>query len=393
MTNAFAAFNAGSSSVKFSVFQELPDGLTLTCHGQIESVDTMPHFVVNSQDGSLLCDQHLKAGTSYEAALGIMTEWLEAHLHPAKLVAIGHRVVHGGNVFNEPVVVTAKVLRQLDQLVPLAPLHQPHNIFVLRALLRLHPELPQVACFDTAFHATNSRLSRLYALTPELEHEGVMRYGFHGLSYEHIAQALPKVESRAGGKVVVAHLGGGASMCAMEKGKSVANTMGFSTLEGLPMGTRCGNLDPGVILYLLQQKHWTMTQLEDLLYRGSGLAGMSGLGSDMRRILASDLPGAHDAVDVFCYRIARELGSLAAALGGLDVLVFTGGIGENAAPVRAKVCALARWLGVEIDDKANEGHAQRISLVSSRVAVHVLPANEEMVIARHAQRLCPPTPE
>ena len=388
MSNAFAAFNAGSSSVKFSVFQELPEGLTLTCHGEIESVDSTPHFVVKDQDGAVLCNQHLEIGIGYETVLATMTTWLEAHLHPARLVGIGHRVVHGGNLFIAPVVVTGAVLEQLERLVPLAPLHQPHNIFVLRTLMQLHPELPQIACFDTAFHATNSRLSRLYALTPALEQEGIMRYGFHGLSYEHIAQVLPKSEPRALGKVVVAHLGGGASMCALDHGKSVATTMGFSTLDGLPMGTRCGNLDPGIVLYLLQQKHWTVAQVEELLYHGSGLAGMSGLGADMRQLLASDQSGAHDAVEVFCYRVARELGSLAAALGGLDVLVFTGGIGENASVIRAKICALARWLGVEIDPRANDRHAQRISLVSSRVAVHVLPANEELVIARHTQRLC-----
>ena len=387
MSEAFAAFNAGSSSIKFSVFLAEHGSLALACHGQIENIDTEPHFFANDREGRLIREKHLGGGKAYVEVLRTMIAWLESNLQPARLVAIGHRVVHGGNVFHQPVVVTPEVLNQLEELVPLAPLHQPHSILVMRTLAVLHPGLPQVACFDTSFHMSNSRLSRLYALPPAMTQEGIMRYGFHGLSYQHIADELPKFEPRAGGKVVVAHLGAGASMCAMENGKSVASTMGFSTLDGLPMGTRCGTLDPGVLLYLLQEKHWSLKQLEDLLYHGSGLAGMSGLGADMRSIIASDSPFAHDTVDLFCYRIARELGSLAAALGGLDVLVFTGGIGEHAAAVRAKVCAQAAWLGVELDSVANEAGAQLISRAGSRVAVRVLPANEEIVIARQAQKL------
>ncbi len=388
MSQAFAAFNAGSSSIKFSVFQAEHGSLALACHGQIENIDTQPHFIANNREGKLLCEKHLGGDKPYAEVLGMMIAWLESNLKPARLVAVGHRVVHGGNLFHEPVLVTSKVLDQLDELVPLAPLHQPHNILMMRTLADLHPQLPQIACFDTAFHMSNSRLSRLYALPPEFEQEGIMRYGFHGLSYQHIAEALPKLEVRAAGKVVAAHLGSGASMCAMENGRSVASTMGFSTLDGLPMGTRCGSLDPGVLLYLLQEKRYGLKELENLLYHGSGLAGMSGLGADMRKILTSPDARAHDTVDLFCYRIARELGSMAAALGGLDVLVFTGGIGEHTAQVRAMVCAQAAWLGVELDATANQTGAQRISGPDSKVAVWVLPANEEVVIARQAQSLC-----
>ncbi|HEX8956035.1 MAG TPA: acetate/propionate family kinase [Burkholderiaceae bacterium] len=387
MSQAFAAFNAGSSSIKFSVFQEEHGSLALACHGQIENIDAHPHFVANNREGHLLCEKYIGSDKPYEEVLAMMIEWLESNLRPNKLAAVGHRVVHGGNLFHEPVIVTTEVLGQLEGLVPLAPLHQPHSILMMRTLAALHPALPQVACFDTSFHMSNSRLSRLYALPPEFERQGIMRYGFHGLSYQHIVEELPKREARAGGKVVVAHLGSGASMCAIEDGKSVASTMGFSTLDGLPMGTRCGTLDPGVLFYLLQEKHWSLGDLEDLLYHGAGLAGMSGLGTDMRKILASPEQRARDAVDLYCYRIARELGSMAAALGGLDVLVFTGGIGEHAWEVRAEVCGQAGWLGVELDAAANEAGAQLISAAGSKVAVWVLPANEEIVIARQAQIL------
>jgi acetate kinase len=387
MSDAFAAFNAGSSSIKFSVFLAEHGSLALACHGEIGNIDTQPHFTAWNRSGQLLHEKYLGGNKPYDEVLQMMTSWLESNLRPARLVAVGHRVVHGGNQYREAVVVTPKVLDELEKLIPLAPLHQPHSILMMRTLADLHPGLPQIACFDTAFHKSNSRLSRLYALPAELEQQGIMRYGFHGLSYQHIAEELPKLSARASGKVVVAHLGSGASMCAMKNGRSIATTMGFSTLDGLPMGTRCGTLDPGVLLYLLQEKHWNVKDLENLLYHGSGLAAMSGLGPDMRRILASDESGAHDAVDLFCYRIARELGSLAAALGGLDVLVFTGGIGEHAAAIRAKVCAQAQWLGVELDEAANDAGSQLISANGSNVSVWALPANEEIVIAQEAQRL------
>jgi acetate kinase len=370
------------------VFQVEHGSLALACHGEIENIDTQPHFTARNREGQLLNEKYLGGDKPYQEVLAMMIAWLESSLRPAKLVAVGHRVVHGGNQFHKPVAVTPAVLDDLEKLVPLAPLHQPHNILMMRTLAALHPQLPQVACFDTAFHMSNSRLSRLYALPPEFERQGIMRYGFHGLSYQHIADELPKLEARAKGKVVVAHLGSGASMCAMENGKSIASTMGFSTLDGLPMGTRCGSLDPGVLLYLLQEKHCSLKELENLLYHGSGLAGMSGLGADMRKIMASQDAPARDAFDLFCYRIARELGSMAAALGGIDVLAFTGGIGEHAAAVRAKVCAQAAWLGVELDATANNTGSQRISSAESKVAVWALPANEEVVIARHAQSLC-----
>lgn len=390
--NAFAAFNAGSSSIKFSVFLEQSHELVLTWHGQIESIDTHPHFVVRDAAGTVRHDATLDSATPYPAIVGTLIDWIEHHLQPARLVAVGHRVVHGGDLFHGPALVTSAVLDQLDRLAPLAPLHQPHNLLVMRTMAALHPQLVQVASFDTAFHMSNSPLSRRYALPPELDSQGIRRYGFHGLSYQHIAATLPSVETRAGGKVVVAHLGNGASMCALHERRSVASTMGFSTLDGLPMGTRCGTIDPGAVLYLLQGLGWTIAQVEDLLYHHAGLAGMSGIGADMRQLLDSSDPHAREAVEVFCYRIARELGSLAAALGGLDVLVFTGGIGEHAAAVRARVGEQATWLGVELDPVANLRGAPGpldafcISTPASRVAVWVVPANEEIVIARQAQQ-------
>ena len=297
-------------------------------------------------------------------------------------------MVHGGLAYTQPVRVDAEVLKVLETFVPLAPLHQPHNLGPIRRALALAPDLPQVACFDTAFHRGQPEVAQMFALPAELREAGVMRYGFHGLSYEYIASVLPDISPRAAkGRCVVLHLGNGASMCALAAGRSIASTMGFTAVEGLPMGTRSGALDPGVILYLMDQRGMDARAIEKLLYTQSGLLGVSGISSDMRTLLASSEPQARLAVDLFLYRIRRELGSLAAALGGLDAIVFTGGIGENAPVIRTRVCRDAAWLGVEIDEGANAGGPGRISTGASRVEAHVIPTNEELMIARHTRRL------
>jgi len=310
------------------------------------------------------------------------------HLSGHRLVGIGHRVVHGGRDHVRPVRVDAAAIAALRRYVPLAPLHQPHNLEPIALLLERLPDVPQVACFDTAFHRTQPAVAQAFALPREFGERGVVRYGFHGLSYEYVASALPSHDERAArGRTVVLHLGNGASMCALAGGRSVASTMGFTAVDGLPMGTRSGNLDPGVVLYLMDELRMDARAIEDLIYRRSGLLGVSGISSDMRVLLASADPRAHEAIDLFVYRVGRELGSLAAALGGLDALVFTAGIGENSAALRARIVRDAAWLGVELDDAANESHAARISSGTSRTSAWVIPTNEELMIARHTRDL------
>jgi acetate kinase len=384
MSKGYACINAGSSSIKFAVYAEKGADLVQTGHGEVDGGGDCPRLLAWAPDGTPVQDTPL-AAAGYGAQLGAVIDWVESHLAPARLAAVGHRVVHGGNAHAGPALVTPALLAELEALAPLAPLHQPHNVAGMEAMARLHPGLPQVACFDTAFHLGNPRVARLYGLPRALADEGMLRYGFHGLSYSHIADALPAIEPRAAGRVVVAHLGSGASMCAMVGGRSVATSMGFSALDGLPMATRCGALDPGLVLHLLRTKEMTPDALERLLYRDSGLLGLSGISGDMRTLLASDAPAARETVDVFVYRIARELGSLAAAAGGLDVLVFTGGIGEHAAEIRARVCAQAAWLGVRLDTDANDSGGPRLHAPDSAVAVWALPADEEAVIARETR--------
>jgi len=380
-----ACFNAGSSSIKFAVYAERAERggeLVATGRGKIDAGGAAPRLLAFGADGTIVQDTTLPSGAGYGAQLGAVVDWVESHLAPARLSAIGHRVVHGGNAHAAPALVTRALLAELAELNPLAPLHQPHNLAAIETMAHLHPGLPQVACFDTAFHLGNPRIARLYGLPRALADEGMMRYGFHGLSYEHIAATLPALEARAAGRVVAAHLGSGASMCAMVERKSVATTMGFSALDGLPMATRCGNLDPGLVLHLLRNRHLTPDALEHMLYHDCGLLGLSGTSGDMRALLDNPDAAAREAVDVFVYRIARELGSLAAAAGGLDVLVFTGGIGEHAAEIRARVCAQAAWLGVRLDPAANAAGGPRLHAADSAVAVWALPADEEAVIAR-----------
>ena len=396
MTDAIIVLNAGSSSLKFSLYGVNEGDLALHARGQIEGVGGRPHFIVKDHDGRLLAD--LSSSSSPELrgsmhwghaeAFEFLARWARDHfsgdLHP---VAVGHRVVHGGSAFAEPTLLNSDIVSRLAQLAPLAPLHQPHNLACIHAVTRLRPDLPQVACFDTAFHRGRAPITEHFALPESLYESGVRRWGFHGLSYDSIARRLPAVAPEiAHGRVIVAHLGNGASLCAMRDGKSVDTTMSFSVLDGLPMGTRCGMLDPGVLLYLLRSG-MDVHGLETLLYHKSGLLGMSGVSSDVRDLLASDRPSAAQAIDFLVYRIVREAGSLAAALGGLDGIVFTAGIGENSPVIRKRVGDGLKWPGVEIDDTANAQGRGRISPEGQSPSAWVIPTDEELLIARDTWRV------
>lgn len=389
MQEPILVVNAGSSSIKFSVFETLADrSLSAGAHGQVESIGTSPHFEVSDPHGTKLADEPV-AGPGHPGAIAAIHDWFAAHIGgEAGFDGVGHRVVHGGSTYSKPVLIDSHVMAELEALIALAPLHQPHHIAAIRAISAIAPKVPQIACFDTAFHRSQPALAQEFAIPRELTAKGVRRYGFHGLSYEYIVSVLPEVmPDCAKGKLVVAHLGNGASMCAINRGQSVATTMGFTAVDGLPMGTRTGALDPGVILYLLQHEGMDAKAIEQLIYQHSGLLGVSGISSDMRTLLASNAPAAREAVDLFVYRIGRELGSLAAALGGLDALVFTAGIGEHSAEIRARACWAARWLGVILDEEANAKGGPRISNPGSSVSAWVIPTDENLMIARHTRRL------
>jgi acetate kinase len=390
MADAIVVLNAGSSSIKFSLFLARGADLELDVRGQIEGIYTAPHFVAKGRDSATKSEKSWGEGTKlgHDAALRHLMDFLRQELADDRLVGVGHRVVHGALDYREPVRMDAGVLAKLEKLIPLAPLHQPHNLAPIRALFGAAPELPQVACFDTSFHRTNPDIAQRFAIPSELHDAGVRRYGFHGLSYEYVASVLPQYDAAAAaGRTIVLHLGNGASMCALEGGKSVASTMGFTAVDGLPMGTRTGALDPGVILYLMDERKLDARAIEKLIYNQSGLLGVSGISSDMRTLLASDDPRAKLAIDLYCYRICREMGSLAAALGGLDALVFTAGIGENSAAIRERVCRDAAWLGAALDAAANAKGGPRINAAGSRVAAWAIPTNEELMIARHTRRV------
>jgi acetate kinase len=398
VTDVILVLNAGSSSIKFSMFALGSGGrhLALRYRGAIDGIGSDPRFVVADTDGRRLVDRALagrRAGARHhEDVLPELHEWIAGHTDHLRVVAVGHRVVHGGEQFAAPVLVDDAIVDQLEKLTPLAPLHQPHNLAPIRIISRIAPDVAQVACFDTAFHRTQPPVSQLYALPRDLSAAGIKRYGFHGLSYEYIASVLPAfVGDRARGRVVTAHLGNGCSMCAMRDGKSVATTMGFTAVEGLPMGTRSGAIDPGVVLHLLTERGMSVADVSDLLYHRSGLLGVSGISNDMRMLLASNAREAAEAIELFVYRITRELGSLVAALGGIDALVFTAGIGEHAAPVRARVCEQAAWLGIRLDAAANLAGGPRLSAADSPVSVWVIPTNEELMIASHTLA-CAPRP-
>ena len=378
--------NAGSSSLKFSVYA----GDRRLLDGQVDGIGVRPAAKARDAAGVALPPPELGVsppGTPADALVAIMP-WLNDRLGGRRFAALGHRVVHGGPNHAAPCLVTPALLAELDTLSPLAPLHQPHNLAPIRAAMARAPDLPQVACFDTAFHRTIPEVSQVFALPRAMADRGIRRYGFHGLSYDYIASVLPWVAPEiARGRVVVAHLGNGASLCALRDGRSVATTMGFSALDGLPMGTRCGQLDPAVVLHLLTTEGMSVGDVEALLYRKSGLLGLSGISSDVRELLASDQPGARFAIEVFVHQVARNIGSLAAALGGLDGIVFTAGVGENAVPIRSAICAACAWLGVELDPAANAAGGPRITAPGSRVAAYVIPTEENLMIARQTRAL------
>ncbi len=370
MNGLLVVLNAGSSSVKFSVFEPADGDLRPIAKGQIEGIVTDPHFVAKEASGRILVQtgwEPVAAEEAHGQAFEALGEWLREYTAGTKLLAVGHRVVLGGPKYAASIVIDEAVLADLEALVPLMPLHQPHNLKPIRAIATKRPELPQTACFDTACHRGHPAVADRFGLPDELYQDGVRRYGFHGLSYEYIAGRLEALAHEiAEGRVVVAHLGSGASLCAIEAGQSLDTTMGFSALDGLPMGTRCGRLDPGVLLYLMREKQMDLDAIEDLLYKRSGLLGISGISNDLRDLLASPEPRASEAIDYFVYRIGQELGAMAAALGGMDALVFTAGIGENSPEIRHRVCRNAAWLGIELDDEANEAGRQRISRPGSQ---------------------------
>jgi acetate kinase len=389
MSDCIGVLNSGSSSIKYSIFAIQGGELRPAIRGQIEGLFTSPHFVAK-ENGTIVSEKFWGAGIrlDHREATEFLLGFLRDALKTMRLIGIGHRVAHGGLKYTRPVRIDSHVVDELEELIPLVPLHQPYNLQPIRLGLERRPDLPQVACFDTQFHSTCPEVAQVIALPSSLRAAGVRRYGFHGPSYEYIASTLRDFESRAAeGRTVVLHLGNGASMCALKAGRSVATTMGFSSLDGLPMGTRCGALDPGVVLYLMQSMGMDAGQIERLLYKESGLFGLSGISSDMRVLLESPEPGAKLAVDLFVYRISRELGSLAAALGGLDAIVFTGGIGENSDVIRRRVCRDAAWLGIELNEAANAAGSPRISTEGSPVSAWVIPTNEELMIARHTQRV------
>ena len=387
--NAITVINAGSSSIKFSLFSDSGGDLAIFLSGQIEGLSTgSAHFVAHDATGGQAGEKRWDgASITHDDAMRHILDFIQNHLGDHKMEAVGHRIVHGGAKYTAPVRLDATVLAELEQLIPLAPLHQPHNLSPIRSLFAIAPHLPQVGCFDTAFHTVQPPLAQAFALPAAITERGVRRYGFHGLSYEYIASVLPSLDPKlAAARVIVGHLGNGASLCAMHAGRSMATTMGFTAVEGLPMGTRSGTIDPGVILYLLDELKMSPRDIERLLYKESGLLGVSGISSDMRTLEASSDARARLAIDLFVYRIGREIGSLTAALGGLDAIVFTAGIGEHSVSLRRSVCEGAAWLGVALDDAANKRGAGRISTPESRVSAWVVPTDEELMIARHTKQ-------
>jgi acetate kinase len=380
--------NAGSSSLKFSVFQR-PEGQSwrLEARGQIEGIGVSPRLTVKDSNNETLANQDVDVRDGGEA-VGTLAAWLKSKYGGSRVLGIGHRVVHGGAHFKAPTVLTPQVLEQLRELIPLAPLHQPHNLAAIEAAINRLPDVPQVACFDTSFHRGQPAVAELIPLPRELRQAGIQRYGFHGLSYEYIASVLPEVAPKvASGRVIVAHLGSGASLCALKEGKSVDSTLGFTALDGLCMGTRPGALDPGVVLHLFKSLNLSGQEVESLLYKKSGLLGISGISNDMRDLLGRPEPDARLAVDYFVYRAAKEIGALAAVLGGIDGLVFTAGIGENSPEIRERICKASAWLGIELNESANRDRGPEISTARSQISVWVIPTNEELMIARHTGAL------
>jgi acetate kinase len=389
MASDIFTLNAGSSSLKFSLWEAETTGPRELFRGEVEKIGIAPHLSAREPNGRTVIDKRFDkdgANLSHEDLLREIFAWLSQQRRDG-FKAIGHRIVHGGATFTAPVRIDDHVMESLSKLEPLAPLHQPHNLSGIRICATLQPRVPQIACFDTAFHRTMDSVARRLGLPRGYEEEGVQRYGFHGLSYEYIAQRLRAIDPElANGRVIVAHLGNGASLCAMHSGRSVDTTMSFTALDGLLMGTRPGALDPGAVTYLMRERTMSAVEIEDLLYHRSGLLGISGISSDMRTLLASNDPHAREAVDLFVFRAAREIGALVASLGGLDGLVFTAGIGEHASEIRSRVCARCAWLGVILDERANGAGQIRVSTEASRVRVYVIPTDEERMIAEHTVR-------
>ncbi len=380
--------NAGSSSLKFCVFERPPlESWRLAARGQIEGIGTSPRLRVKDDNDESLANQDVAARDGRDA-LDVLAGWLRSKYGGSRVLGVGHRVVHGGARFKGPTIVDADVMRELYQLAPLAPLHQPHNLAAIEAVSERLPGIPQVACFDTSFHRGQPAVAELIPFPRELRQQGLQRYGFHGLSYEYIASVLPQVAPEiAHGRVVVAHLGSGSSLCALKTGKSFDSTLGFTALDGLCMGTRPGSIDPGVVLHLFQGLNLSAKEVETLLYKKSGLLGISGISNDMRDLLGRSEPAAQLAVDYFVYSVAKHIGALTAALGGIDGLVFTAGIGENSPEIRRRICESSAWLGIELDEAANTKRHEKISTPRSKPSVWVIPTNEELMIARHTGAL------
>ena len=382
--------NAGSSSLKFSVYRRPEvERWRLEARGQIEGIGTAPRLSVKDAEDVSLTDYELDSSIQDgRKAIDVLAGWLRSEYGGSRVLGVGHRVVHGGPNFDRPTVITREVLAALQRFIPLAPLHQPYNLAAIEGVSERLPDVPQVACFDTSFHRGHEPVADLIPLPRDLTKKGLQRYGFHGLSYEYIASVLPKVAPDiAKARIIVAHLGSGASLCAMENGKSVDSTLGFTALDGLCMGTRPGSLDPGVVLYLFQNLKLSAKDVENILYKKSGLIGISGISNDMRELLGRSEPEAQLAVDYFVYRVAKEIGALTAVLGGLDGLVFTAGIGENSAEIRRRICESCVWLGLELDEVANENKQSKISTATSKVSTWVIPTNEELMIAIHSGAL------
>ena len=381
--------NAGSSSLKFCVFQRpMGEMWRLEARGQVEGIGTQARLSVKDAESKSLADQKLDAIKDGRDAVDVLANWLRSNYGGSKVLGVGHRVVHGGARFNAPTILNQEVITELHKLVPLAPLHQPYNLAAIEAAVDRLPDVPQVACFDTSFHRGQPAVAELIPLPRDYHKAGLQRYGFHGLSYEYIASILPQVAPEiADGRVIVAHLGSGASLCALKNRKSVDSTLGFTALDGLCMGTRPGALDPGVVLHLFQGLNLTAKEVETLLYKKSGLLGISGISNDMRDLLGRTEPDARLAVDYFVYRAAKEIGALTAVLGGIDGLVFTAGIGENSPEIRQRICEASAWLGIELNESANRNRGPEISTSGSKVPVWVIPTNEELMIARHTGSL------
>lgn len=404
MQQAVLTINAGSSSIKFSIFRA--DSMRCLCSGQVESITEAPHLKINDSTGRTIHEEMLPViedsihlaktpeaivrfeTRHYNSCIEAIANWIGSNEHELSLIAICHRVVHGGRVFDRPVKVNSFVMSELEELIPLAPLHQPHNLEAIRVFQRRYALVPQIAFFDTAFHSTQPDIARRFAIPRSLWDEGIERYGFHGISYNYIAHTLPEyIKDKIDGRVIVAHLGNGASMCAMHKRRSVATTMGFTALDGLMMGSRSGSIDPGVVLHLIHEKNMSADAVARLLYYQSGLKGVSGISSDMRTLLASEDEKAAEAIDLFVYQAVKHFGALVAEMDGVDALVFTAGIGENCPEIRKKICERLSWFGIKLDEEANNRSMSRISADKSKIAVYVIPTNEELMMAIESRNI------